>query len=122
MTDADTFDGDEAVALSIVFAAEDDATAIGTEASVASTIETSLPFRTNDRLVDATRPGIAAVFSAGVAVITTDRWTSAHAAATGIGASARVAVVTWTTLVCRRSKTGAVAGVACPDEALVVER
>jgi hypothetical protein len=94
MADADSFDGDEAVALSIVFAAEDNATAIGTEASVASTIETSLPFRTNHRLIDATRPGIAAVFSAGVAVITTDRWTSAHAAATGIGASARVAVVT----------------------------
>jgi hypothetical protein len=94
MADADSFDGDEAVALSIVFAAEDNATVIGTEASVASTIETGLPFRTNDRLVDATRPGIAAVFSAGVAVITTDRWASAHAAATGIGASARVAVVT----------------------------
>ena len=99
MANADSLDGNEAIACIIIFATELDAGAIGPYASNAFAIETCLTRWTDDRLVDAANSGIAAIVRAVVSIVTVDRRASATAAGARVRTGARVKVIARSALV-----------------------
>lgn len=112
MADANTFDGDEAVACFIIFASELDVRAVGADASNAFPSETCLSFWANDWLMATASGGIATIGRTEISVIAANPRSGANAAGARVGAGAGVAVVALAALVGRVGKARSVGWVA----------
>jgi hypothetical protein len=72
VAEPDVLHGNEAVALWVAFAAEDDASAISAEASHTFTVETGLALWADHLLVDTPRRRVAAISGTGITIVATD--------------------------------------------------
>lgn len=121
MAVAGPFDGDEAVARTVILASEDNVRAICSGASHTFAVDARLPLRTDHRLMNAAGGWIAAILGAWVAIIAVDFRPNAFATGTGIGTRTGVEIVAKSALVCRAGKARTVGRITSSQVACVIE-